>query len=327
MREAIDKLPRVSVIIPAYNSESFVGEAIDSVLAQTYRSVECIVVDDGSSDRTAQLVQGYGDRVRYIRQENAERSAARNNGITHASGDFLCFLDADDFIAPEKIAEQLAFLQEHPDFDLVYSRVAYFREKGEGGCQSPRRPTPSGEVLRELAFSNFITIHTPLIRRRAIDRGGLFDPHFNRFEDWDFFLRLALTGARFAFLDRVSAYVRVHPANTIGDRVRMFEAKFAVARKIVDRFSRELTGAGVDPAQLVAFHQADYGRILILAGEVAQGRVLIGQAIRHPFPHRAKFALFSLAAALAGHRLLALIQSGYDRYGKKQRWQRQEGRP
>ena len=326
MREAIDKLPLVSVIIPAYNCESFVGQAIDSVLAQSYRPVECIVVDDGSSDRTAQVVQGYGDRVGYIRQDNAERSAARNNGIAHASGDYLCFLDADDFIAPEKIADQLAYLEAHPDFDLVYSRVAYFREQAEGGCQSPRRPTPAGEVLRELAFSNFITIHTPLIRRRAIDRGGLFDPRFNRFEDWDFFLRLALTGTRFAFLDRINAYVRVHPANTIGDRVRMFEAKLAVAQKIVERFARELAGGGIDPAQLVAFHQADYGRILILAGEVAKGRALIGQALRHPFPHRAKFALFTLAAALGGHRLLAMIQSGYDRYGKKQRWQRQEGR-
>ena len=89
---------RVSVIIPTFNSERYLAEAIDSVLSQTYQNIECIVVDDGSTDNTPAIVQGYGDRIRYIYQENAERSAARNRGIVAATGQYISFLDADDFI-------------------------------------------------------------------------------------------------------------------------------------------------------------------------------------------------------------------------------------
>lgn len=316
--------PTISVIIAAYNAEKYIAQAIDSVLAQSHAAVECIVVDDGSTDRTAEVARSYGARVRYIHQQNAERSAARNNGIAHAAGTYLCFLDADDLLAPEKLAEQAAFLDAHPEFDVVYSRVAYFKER-DGSSFSPRRKTPSGDILAELIYSNFITIHSPLIRRAALERTDGFDVTRNRYEDWDFLLRLALAGARFAFLDRLHAKVRLHPENTIGDRVKMFDAKLSVAEKIAAQYRGELERQGIDPDRVLAFHRADYGRVLVLAGMTQEGRALISGALRHPFPHRNVFVLFNLAAGILGHRALMTAQEAFDRIVKGKRGGSAEG--
>jgi glycosyltransferase involved in cell wall biosynthesis len=166
---------RVSVIIPVSNGEEYIAEAIDSVLAQTCPKVECIVIDDGSTDRTAEIVRGYGDRVSYIHQANAERSAARNNGLAHASGKYVSFLDADDLLLPDKLTEQVAFLEAHPEYDVVYSRVKYFRENRKRNYYTVRRVTPSGEIAPLLLYANFITINSPLFRRSAAERVAGFD--------------------------------------------------------------------------------------------------------------------------------------------------------
>lgn len=303
--------PTVTVIIPVYNGEKYLAEAIDSVLDQQC-PVECIVVDDGSTDRTAEVAKAYGNRIRYIRQENQERSAARNNGIAHARAKYLGFLDADDLLLPGKLAEQVAFLEAHPEFDVVYSKVGYFREGADGERYSVKRPAPSGDILPLLIWTNFITMNSPLFRRDAVERTGGFDVAFSRYEDWDFLLRLALAGARFGFMDACHAACRMHGGNTVSDVVRMFESKLAVAGKIVQQFPEELALRGIDGNAVLAFHEADYGRRLILAGEVGKGRRLIDDACRTFFPHRRKFRLFSMAAALCGHRLLVLTQKYVD---------------
>ena len=109
----------VSVIIPAFNCELYISQAIQSVLQQTYENIECIVVDDGSTDHTASEISKFGNRVKYIRQENAGASAARNNGIANAEGEYIAFLDADDFWAPNKIEIQIQVFREYPEVSLV----------------------------------------------------------------------------------------------------------------------------------------------------------------------------------------------------------------
>jgi glycosyltransferase involved in cell wall biosynthesis len=304
---------RVSIIIPAYNAEKYIAEAVESVLAQSFRDLECIVVDDGSIDRTGEIVMGFGERVRYIRQENAERSAARNRGIADASGDYIGFLDADDILLPEKLKEQVAFLDAHSGYDVVYSRVAYFRENGERSRYSVKRATPSGDILPLLIWSNFITMNSPLIRRGAVDRVGGFDASLCRYEDWDFLLRLVLSGSRFGFLDSLHCMCRMHGGNTVADGPGMFQAKMAVAGRIAEDFSDGLRSRGIDGRSVVAFHRADYGRKLILAGRAAEGRALVREAAQVPFPHRGKMIAFALAAGFFGHRLAALLQSCVDR--------------
>jgi glycosyltransferase involved in cell wall biosynthesis len=306
----------VSVIIPVCNAEEYIAEAIDSVLAQSCANVECIVIDDGSTDRTAEIVRGYGERVSYIHQANAERSAARNNGIAHASGKYVSFLDADDQLLPDKLTEQAAFLEVHPEYDVVYSRVKYFKKNGKRNYYVVKRVTPTGDIVPFLINTNFITMNSPLIRRGAVERVGGFDVSLCRYEDWDFFLRLSLTGSRFGFMDATHALCRMHGMNTVKDALRMFEAKLSVACKIAGRFGNELRARGIDGNAVVAFHQADYGRKLILAGRVEEGRKYILEACEHFFPHRRKFKLFSMAAELCGYRFLALLQRCFDRLVK-----------
>ena len=115
-------MPRVSVIIPTYNRALLLKESIYSVLGQTYDDVEILVVDDGSSDDTAEMVQRFDDRrMRYLYQENSGRSAARNHGMKVAEGDFFCLLDDDDYYLPHKLACQVAYLDINPDVDMVAS--------------------------------------------------------------------------------------------------------------------------------------------------------------------------------------------------------------
>lgn len=310
---------RVSVIIPAYNAEKFVSAAIDSVLAQTCPAVECIVIDDGSTDRTAEIVKAYGERVRYVHQPNSGRSAARNRGISLASSEYLAFLDADDFLSPEKLQQQMVFLQTHPECDAVYSRIAYFEQGRENSLYSVRRATPTGDILQELLFGNFITVHAPLFRKNVVEQIGGYDPSLSRYEDWDFFLRLAISGVRFGFLDQCLAFVRVHGENTIRDKVSMFEAKLHVAGKFARKFATELAASGIDMDRVVAFHKADYGRILVLSGRVPEGRALIREALGTQFLHRRVFAWFERFAAIMDYRMLAAMQRSFDRISKYRR--------
>lgn len=314
------KSPLVSIIVPAYNAEKYLVECIDSVLGQSYPNVECIVVDDGSTDATADICRSYGDRIRYLRQANGERSAARNNGLAHARGEYIGFLDADDLLAPRKIAEQMAFLDQNPQFDVAYSKVLYFIEGPPRSFYSVRRPGPSGDIAAKLIYSNFITVNSPLIRKRATKRSGSFDITLSHYEDWDLLLRLALSGAAFGFQDAFHAFCRMHEKNTVRDKIRMFKAKWQVAQKIVDTFGSELGRRGIDGRRVLSFHQADYGRMLILNGQVIQGREMIKDACRcGSFPHKGIFKLFSVAAGVCGGTPLAALQSWLDRRRKYHR--------
>jgi len=299
----------VSIIIPAYNAERYLREAIESVLGQSAQDIECIVVDDGSTDGTAEIAKGFGGAVTYLRQENAERSAARNNGLRHARGEFISFLDADDYLAPDKIVQQLQFLQDHPEFDAVYSKVNFFREGGDRIFSMPKRITPSGDILAPLLYGNFITMHSPLIRRSAIERSGGFDPRLSHNEDWEFLLRLSINGARFGFIDACHAFCRLHGENTSSDVIKMHQSKWRVVEGFVAAHADQLRARGIECPGILAYHEADYGKALILNGEVSQGRRLIAHACREPMPGRMVLRLFSFAAALLGSDILRSLEA------------------
>lgn len=118
----------VSVVIPAYNMAAYIGEAIESLLNQTYKSLEIIVIDDGSIDSTAEIVRRYP--VRYVKQANAGPSVAKNHGLLLATGDYIAVLDADDRSHPERIARQVAFLDENPKVGIVFTDHRNFNSKG-----------------------------------------------------------------------------------------------------------------------------------------------------------------------------------------------------
>lgn len=223
--------PLVSVVMPAYNAEAFVGSAIESVLAQTYRRLELIVVDDGSTDRTAAVVEGYGERVRYVRQRNAKQAAARNNGVRHAQGEIVAFIDADDVWRPDKLQQQLALLARDPGLGFVYCDAEHIDVEGRYLRSQPggRR----GRILRDVLLGEPIgglCGSTVLMPRARFEEIGGFDESLSPCEDTDLFWRVA---ARYPvdFVPKPLVQYRLHPGNAHADLAWMSGAWKRLYRK------------------------------------------------------------------------------------------------
>ena len=185
-------MPTISVIVPAYNAEHTILETIASVQQQTFSDLELIVINDGSTDQTLKLLDTVKDpRLKTFSYSNGSLPVARNRGISHATGEFITFLDADDLWTPDKLELQLTALQQHPQAGVAYSWTHFMDEKGEF-FHAGDPVFFEGNVYIKLLIKNFIyNGSNPLIRRQAIDTVGKFDPVVTSCEDWDFWLRLA----------------------------------------------------------------------------------------------------------------------------------------
>ncbi|HEY9846823.1 MAG TPA: glycosyltransferase family A protein, partial [Candidatus Caenarcaniphilales bacterium] len=185
-------MPAISVIVPAYNAESTIVEAVVSVQKQTFSDFELIIIDDGSCDKTLeQLSKLRESRLKVFSYTNAGVSTARNRGISCATGEFIAFLDADDVWMPDKLELQLAVLKQHPEAGVAYSWTNFIDEKGK--LLNRQEPVFfEGDVYPQLLVSNFLSCGSvPLIRKQAIASTGEFDPFLKSVEDWDYWLRLA----------------------------------------------------------------------------------------------------------------------------------------
>ncbi len=195
-----DPASLVSVVIPTYNSGRFIAQAIRSVLGQTYARYEVIVVDDGSTDETKDVLREFDGHSRYLYQDNRGPSAARNAGIRLARGEYICFLDADDIWAPNKLEVQLTFMEQHPDIGLVFS------DEEEVSAEGDIRPSllaqsrfysdlvsqkPLQDAFRKLLIENCIPTSTVMVRKACFAKAGLFDESLMVVEDRDMWLRIA----------------------------------------------------------------------------------------------------------------------------------------
>lgn len=190
--------PTVSVIIPVYNGASEVRRAIDSALAQIDCDIEVIVLNDGSNDETSSVLADYGDRIRAINQTNSGLSRTRNNGIALATGEWVAFLDHDDYWKPEKLSRQLK-AAERTGFDVVYTNAGNFGEVGRvAELRSEPQSMAEGDLLKPLLQDNFIVVSSVMIRRKVIQGIGGFDTSLPSVEDWDLWLKLSAHGVRFA---------------------------------------------------------------------------------------------------------------------------------
>lgn len=187
-------MPEVSVVIPVYNGASTIIRAVTSVLTQSFQDFELIVVDDGSVDATRALLTPYFDRLTYIYQENQERSAARNRGIQASKGEYVAFLDADDWWHPLKLQQQVAVLQAHPGVALVYVQRVMVT------TTTPQNLILPGDLsyqvhtdfFPELALRDWVGSPSQvLVTRSALEKIGFFDPALRQGEDWDLWLRIA----------------------------------------------------------------------------------------------------------------------------------------
>ena len=223
--------PRVSVIIPTYNNAHFIAQAIESVLAQSFDSYEVIVIDDGSTDDTHELVGRFGAPVRYEKQANAGVSAARNHGINMARGDLVVFLDADDTFYPDKLARQSAMFDADAKLGVVNSGWDIVGESGD--VLRERRPWEETPRLDLLAWLTWKPVFPGalMVRHDWLVTVGGFDTNFSQAEDVDLVLRLSLAGAKAAWLHEPTATYRQHAGNAMNNALAQAHGIYAVLEK------------------------------------------------------------------------------------------------
>jgi glycosyltransferase involved in cell wall biosynthesis len=222
-------MPLVSVVIPAYNCALYLQETIQSMLAQQgVGAMEVIVVDDGSTDGTADMARAFGSPVRVVQQANAGVSAARNHGLRLARGDFVALVDHDDYWFPTKLANQLAAFAAHPEVDVVFSDFRrWYAEPAAGGFVAPARfshgavsqgvdPDYSGWIYHQMLRDSWVLTSTALARATVFASAGGFDESLPFSEDWDFWLRVSQQH-QFLKLREVSTLYRQHASQ--GSRV------------------------------------------------------------------------------------------------------------
>lgn len=203
--------PMVSINLCCYNSEKYLRETLDSIVNQTYKNWELVIINDGSSDSTESIINEYikqGYRIIYHYQENSGLGPSRNEALRHSSGEYIAFIDHDDIWKPHKLEKQVSAMEKRPDTAFLYSN--YFVLKGKRRFLALRKPQPEGHVFESFLYHYPVGILTAMVRRKAIGRlKDLFDKELVLSEEFDLFLRL-LYDSKAAYIDEPLADYRLH---------------------------------------------------------------------------------------------------------------------
>jgi glycosyltransferase involved in cell wall biosynthesis len=300
--------PLVSVIVPAYNVAEFIGEALDSVFAQTFTDYEIIVINDGSPDTEAleHALAPYLSRIVYLKQENRGVSAARNTGITAARGSLLAFLDGDDTWLPNYLEIQVPRIQQDPTIDVLYPNVLMFGGSSEEGEEFMTVCPSSGDVTFERLLSQECNVsNCSIARRDTIVRAGLFDEELRSVEDFDLWLRVIKQGGRIVYHREVLARYRRRVGSLTADPIWLSQHVIKVLEKV--KQTMELTPAEqatVDLHQnrfraLLNFHQ---GKRAFFSGDTAGAIHGLSEANR--FLRKRKTAITVMMLRIAPRLLL-----------------------
>jgi len=270
-------VPTVSVIIPTHNRSALLQRAMASVLCQTFRDLELVVVDDASSDDTSEIVAKFGDsRVKYIRQAtNHGPSIARNTGISHSSGQYIAFLDDDDEWMPEKLQRQLPRLDSSPRKVGVLYTTSLAVDGRSGKCLSRYTAKVKGDVLESMLLHGAVApTSTFLCRRECFDKVGLFDPSLSYGEDFDMWLRIA-RDFEFDYIDEPLVRYTL-PHTNVSSLSRKYNAVIRGIETTLDRYHDVF----VRHAGAHALAHVRLGVVRCLNGEMGKGRAAFVKAIR-----------------------------------------------
>lgn len=225
--------PLVSVIMAAYNAADFIGEAIESVLNQTYENLELIIVNDGSVDDTDLIVQKYlnDSKLKYFSQKNAGQTIAKNNGIKAAAGEVIGFCDADDYWHSEKLHKQMAILLSDAKIGVVYSDIQAIDQDGKKIKTDEQLIGKSGHILDDLLFDNFIPFGSAIFRVKCIQEHGGFNESYRMGIDWDLWLRFSTTW-KFGFCPEKLYFYREWE----GQMSRNYNGRYKGALVILENF-------------------------------------------------------------------------------------------
>ena len=276
----------ISAIVPAYNAERTILQTIESIRQQTYKNLEIIVINDGSSDRTLELLESVRDeRLKVYSYENEGLPTARNRGIFHATGDYISFIDADDLWTKDKLEKQLMALQQNPQAGVAYSWVICMVQDPENPDNITFVPDKkfnlTGNIYPDLLLGNFIGNGSNILaRREAIESVGEFEPTLKSCEDWDYYLRLA---AKWEFvLVPESQILYLKTAGTMTSKAHIMEAE---GMRVLERVYQTI------PAELKSLKNKSLANFAWYCGglylnhsssveDLAQARAKLWQAIR-----------------------------------------------
>lgn len=283
-RRVAGDAPLVSIIIPAYNIAAFVGQALDSIRAQTFRNFETVVINDGSPDAEEfeKAIEPYLDEIVYIKQENRGAGAARNVAIEHSRGNLLAFLDGDDIWLPDFLGSQVAFLQ-NGGFDMVYSDALMFGMPAADGKRFMESAPSEGEVNVNsiLDFScNVITSGT-VARRQAVVDAGSFEWEKVRAHDFHLWLRMLKNGAKIGYQKKVLLKYRVHLDSLSGDSVQRVQREIDVFKRVretvpLDSAQREIVERQL--AGLESDKEIEQGKSFLLGEDFSSARAAFEKA-------------------------------------------------
>ncbi|WP_315790564.1 glycosyltransferase [Fischerella sp. JS2] len=233
-------MPLFSIVIPTYNSEKTIRQTIESVLKQTFSDFELIIINDGSTDSTLEVISEFQDsRIKIFSFENAGGNVSRNRGLERATGEFVSFLDADDLWTFDKLESQLNALKANPQAAVAYSWTDYIDEQGKF-LLSGTHITANGNVYEQLLISNFLENGSnPLIRRKALLELGGFDEHLTAAQDWDMWLRLA-QNFNFIAVPRVQILYRISANSLSTNLARQEKASLQVLDKACSTNTQDL---------------------------------------------------------------------------------------
>ena len=284
--------PEVAVIIPSYNQAAYLSSTILTVQQQTFPDWELFIIDDGSTDSTADIVRPFltDERVHYIKQRNQERAVARNRGLAESSAPYIAFLDADDLWHPEKLSRQIQAMKAHPDAGLCHTLTDDIDPNGTRLRKTGRSRAYSGQVFDRLLRSNFMVNSSVLIRRTSLTKVGVFDTELPVFgaEDWDLWLRIAREYSVCLVAEELTFY-RLHPQNTSYGKV--LKSSLAVVEKLYTG-SERLPDARVTRSEARAHLYLIAARTPEISASNADRRHLLMLALRN-YP----LSLMTLAGA------------------------------
>jgi len=271
----------VSVIIPVFNGERYIRQAIRSVLAQTFEDIELLVVDDGSTDGTAEAVRSCRDRIHYTRQPNGGASKARNEGIRRSRGRYIAFLDADDLWRPEKLALQVEYLERHAAVGLVHCDVEGIDEEGRPFIRWQNSDREEGYYWLFMQ-GHAVLISSAMFRRALLERSGLFDEEFKKagLEDIDFWSRMGVVTG-FSCMATPLVQHRMHRQSTCrrfeGTAIP-FKHRRLLVKKMMSRFGDDEVRRRFLQGEMVSY-RSDLGKWLVGQGRVAAGRKQLLESI------------------------------------------------
>jgi glycosyltransferase involved in cell wall biosynthesis len=308
----VPQAPRVSIIIPAYAISSYVGETLASVFAQTYTDFEVVVVNDGSPDTDAleTALEPYLDRIVYAVQENLGASRARNTAICLSRGEWIAFLDGDDFWLGEYLASQLAFA-DCEGLDMVYCDALLFGEALFEGDNFMRTSPSNGEVSTSsliAADCNVITSGT-LLRKRVFDRIDLFDVALPRMQDFDLWYRVARAGFRIGYQKRILIKYRVRSDSLSGTNVERSRRNIRALEVIKEKYeldNQERRAWEAKMLEYTAEYELEQGKYYLTAGEFREARTHIKKA--NEYFRKPKLSALQLLLAVSPRLALGLFR-------------------